>query len=95
MGAFFEEVESVRESLREMEECITHIDQLYSRTMLDMGNSDIAGELATANDVVRRLTSSSRNRIKALQETTRICTHGQAEQERLARKAQTDSLKQK
>ena len=95
MNAFFEELDSVRDSMREMEEYITYIDQLHSRSMSGTGGDDVAGELANANDGMRKLTNNVRKRVKALQETTRIRTHGQAEQDRQVRKTQTEGLKNK
>lgn len=95
MNAFFEELDSVRESMREMEQYITYIDQLHSRNMSGTAGDELAVELEQANDGMRKLTNNLRKRVKALQETTRIRTHGQAEQDRLVRKTQTEGLKNK
>lgn len=95
MNAFFEELDSVRESMREMEQYVTYIDQLHSRNMSGTAGDEVAAELENANDSMRKLTNSLRKRVKALQETTRIRTHGQAELDRLVRKTQTEGLKSK
>lgn len=95
MNAFFEELDAVRASMREMESSIAYIDQLHSRNMSGTAGEEVAAELEQASDAMRKLTNDLRKRVKGLQETTRIRTHGQAEQDRLVRKTQTEGLKNK
>lgn len=93
MPAFFNEIDSVRDAFRGLESQIQYIDQLHSRQLQGSGSEELDYELEQATANTRRTTSELRKRIKDLQETTRIRTHGQAEQERQVRKAQIESVR--
>lgn len=95
MPSFFNEIDSVRQVFRELESQIQYIDQLHGRQLQGQGSEDLSHELEQATAQTRKTTSDLRKRIKALQETTRIRTHGQAEQERQVRKAQIESVRVK
>lgn len=93
MPAFFNEIDSVRETFRELESQIQYLDQLHSRQLQGSGSEEVSYELEQTTAQTRKTTSDLRKRIKDLQETTRIRTHGQAEQERQVRKAQIESVR--
>ena len=93
MPSFFNEIDEVRDSFRELEQAIVHLDHLHSRNLQGTGSEETQYELEQAANQTRQQTAQLRQRIKALQETTRIRTHGQAEDERLVRKAQIESLR--
>lgn len=95
MNAFFEELDSVRDQMKEMERFIGYLDQLHSRNLSGTNNEEAAAELQHASGEMRQMTNNLRVRIKDLQETTRIRTHGQAEQDRLVRKTQIEGLRNK
>jgi syntaxin 1B/2/3 len=95
MPSFFNEIDEVRDSFRELEQAIVYLDQLHSRNLQGTGSEETQYELEQAADQTRQQTAQLRQRIKALQETTRIRTHGQAEDDRLVRKAQIESLRNK
>jgi len=95
MSAFFEELDAIRDSIREMDEYVTYLDQLHSRSLTGSGGDGSGNGLQDASSAMRKLTNTIRKRIKALQETTRIRTHGQAEQDRQVRKTQIEGLKNK
>lgn len=93
MPAFFNEIDDVRQTFRELESQIVYIDQLHSRQLQGQGGDAVSYELEEATARTRQTTSDLRKRIKELQETTRIRTHGHAEQERQVRKAQIESVR--
>lgn len=93
MNAFFEELDSVRDQIKEMDKFITYLDQLHSRNLSGTGGDQVVEELQNASAEMRQMTNNLRMRVKDLQETTRIRTHGQAEQDRLVRKTQLEGLR--
>lgn len=93
MNAFFEELDSVRDQIKEMEKFITYLDQLHSRNLSGTGGDQAVEELQNASAEMRQMSNGLRIRVKDLQETTRIRTHGQAEQDRLVRKTQIEGLR--
>jgi len=95
MNEFFDEIGSIRSAFRELENHISYLDQLHSRNLTGSGGDEVVEELEQVADQTRKLTNNLRNRIKDLQETTRIRTHGQAEQERQNRKAQIGAVREK
>lgn len=95
MSAFFEELDDVRNQVKEMEQHISYLDQLHSRNLQGTGGEQVQVELQQASEAMRKLTNKLRKRIKSLEETTRIRTHGQAEQDRQVRKTQNEGIKNK
>ncbi|KAL7008051.1 hypothetical protein EMMF5_002233 [Cystobasidiomycetes sp. EMM_F5] len=95
MSSFFEEIQSVRDSFRTLEQYIGMLDQLHSRSLNTSGAAEAEAEREQVAVETRKLTNSLRQRIKDLQETTRIRTHGQAETDRQTRKVQITGLKEK
>jgi len=95
MTDFFDELGSVRQSMKELERYIGYLDQLHSRNLNGNGGEDTAYELEQCTADTRQLTGDIRGRIKALEETIRVRTHGQAENDRQTRKVQIYAVKEK
>ena len=95
MADFFEEIGSIREAFKDLENHISYLDQLHSRNLSGNGSEEVVQELQSTANQTRKLTNVLRNRIKALQELTRIRTHGQAEQDRQTRKIQIGAVRER
>ena len=95
MSAFFDEIQSIRSGFRDLEQHVSWLDGLHSRALNASGSPEAEEELQQAADQTRKLTNSLRQRIKDLQETTRIRTHGQKESDRQTRKVQVSAVREK
>ena len=95
MGEFFDEIASIRTAFKDLDKHISYLNHLYSRSLSGNGGDEIQYELDQTTNETRTLTNSLRYRIKALQELTRIRTHGQAEQDRQIRKVQIGAVRER
>lgn len=95
MQEFFDEIGSLRSALQELQSQIAYLDQLHTRNLTGQQTEELAHELDRASSATRKLTNQLRKRVKGLQETTRIRTHGQAETDRQTRKVQIAAIRER